>query len=200
MNNSPPKQQNRIQSCNTFHYASKCQRPLISIIPLRRWEREAILTDTIGQCFLHTHRIRRAVRRCTSRVTRIMCPVWILTTCHLSKRLSLNPAVFISTSGSDARKDICIYPKSGISSHKRREIKRDTLAPWWTPIRKQPVTFSWRAGKQSSHLDKLGHFLSAPISGSKRLVYSGINSRKSPTSGATNCIPSRMMSQFGIVR
>jgi len=31
-------------------------------------------------------------------------------------------------------------------------------------------------------------------------VHSGINSRKSPTSGATNWSPSRMMSQFGTVR
>ena len=162
--------------------------------------KQAILTDTMGQRFLHTHRIRRAVRHCTSRATQIMCPVWILSTCHLSKRLSLNPGVFTSTSGSDVREDTCIFPKSGASSHKRREIKRDTLAPWWTLVRKQHVTFLRRAGKQTSHLNKLGHFLVAPISGLKHLVHSAINSRKSPTSGVTNCCPSRMMSQFGIVR
>jgi len=129
-----------------------------------------------------------------------MCQVWILTTCHLSKRLSLNSGVFTSTSGSDVRQETCIFPKSGASSHKRREIKRDTLASWWALVGNQPVTFSWRAGKQSSRLDKLRHFPSAPIWGPKHLVCSGINSRKSPTSGTTNCSPSRLVAQFGIVR
>ena len=40
-----------------------------------------------------------------SRATRIMCPAWIHTACHLSKRLSLNLGVFISTSGSDVRQE-----------------------------------------------------------------------------------------------
>lgn len=148
---------------------------------------------------METHRIRRAVRHCTSRATQIMWPGSILTTCHLSKKLTLNPGVFTSISDSDIRQDTCIFPKSGASSHKRREIKRATLVPWWTLVRKQPVTFLRRAGKQSSHLDKLSHFLFAPISGPKHLVHSWINSRKSPTSGATNCSPSKIMSQFGIV-
>ena len=125
--------------------------------------RGAILTDTMGRRFLHTHRIRRIVRHCTSRATRILCPVWIHNTCHSSKRLTLNLGVFIPTSGSDVRQETCNFPKSGAFSYKRRKIKRDTLAPLWTLVRNQSVTFSWRAGKQSSHLDKLGQVTHQPM-------------------------------------